>query len=488
MSKSQSKEKKFFTKQSEDYNRWYTDVVQTAGLADYSPVKGCMVIKPYGYAIWEKVQDELNKRIKAAGAQNCYFPLFIPESFLQKEADHVEGFAPEAAVVTHGGGEKLANPLIIRPTSETIMYATFAEWIHSYRDLPLKINQWANVVRWEKRTRLFLRTTEFLWQEGHTAHATFEEAEEETIRALRMYEEFDKTVLAVPVYTGQKSKSEAFKGAYRTLTTEAISKENKAIQAGTSHNLGQNFSKAFNIQYLDSTNELQYAWNTSWGLSTRIIGTLVMIHGDDQGLILPPNVAPYQVVIIPIIPKETMRSQVLEAAIPLKQALEDKGVRVQLDDREWLTPGFKFNDWEMKGVPLRLEIGPKDIEKNQVVTVRRDTGEKQFVKKEEFLENCVKILNDLHRGIYEKALKYKNDHTQTVSNYEEFKQVVEEVGFAEAYWDGSEETEQVIKEETKATCRCIPLDDAGNIMEDTSGRCVKSGNPSKYKALFAKAY
>lgn len=483
------KAQSFFAKQSEDFSRWYTDVIQKADLADYSSVRGCMVIKPYGYALWENIQRELDNRIKEAGVQNVYFPLFIPESFLNKEKDHVEGFSVEAAVVTHGGGEKLAEPLYIRPTSETIMYDTFSKWVQSYRDLPLMINQWANVVRWEKRTRFFLRTTEFLWQEGHTAHETFEDAESETIRAGLMYKNFDRDALAIPVILGQKTESEKFKGAYKTLSTEALAKDMKAIQAGTTHNLGQNFSKPFNIQYLDRNNEFQNVWQTSWGVSTRIVGTIIVVHGDDKGLVLPPRVAPIQTVFIPIYRKPEQREAVLSEINKMNKIFKDKGVKTFVDDRDHLTPGFKFNEWELKGVPVRIEIGPKDLEKEQCVLAVRYSGDKSFLKTDEVCENITKILDDVHNGLLEKAERFLNEHTLETDNYDEFLSYINEnKGMVYAKWCGDEACETKIKDDCKASSRCIPIDDKGVVKESEGGKCIICGKPAKYDVYWAKAY
>ncbi len=483
------KDNSFFTKQSDDFSRWYTDVIQKADLADYSAIKGCMVIKPYGYALWENIRDELDRRIKQAGVQNVYFPLFIPESFLKKEKDHVEGFSVEAAVVTHGGGEELAEPLYIRPTSETIMYDTFAKWIQSYRDLPLMINQWANIVRWEKRTRFFLRTTEFLWQEGHTAHKTFEDAEAETIRAGKMYENFDREALAIPVILGQKTESEKFKGAYRTLSTEALAKDKKAIQAGTSHNLAQNFSTAFNIEYLDENNEMQKVWQTSWGVSTRIIGTLIVIHGDDNGLVLPPRVAPIQVVFVPIYKNDEQKDRVLEKIREMDNEFKSKGVRTKVDDRENLTPGFKFNEWELKGVPVRVEIGPKDLEKGQCVLAIRHSGKKHFLQADEVKANINRILDDIHNGLLEKAEKFLKEHILETDDYDKFKKHIDEgSGMVYAKWCGDEACETKVKDDCKASSRCIPINENGIIDEVKDGKCIVCGKPAKYNVYWAKAY
>jgi prolyl-tRNA synthetase len=483
------KQQSFFMKQSEDFSRWYTDVVQKADLADYSSIKGCMVIKPYGYALWENIQRELDRRIKEAGVSNVYFPLFIPESFLNKEKEHVEGFAVEAAVVTHGGGEKLAEPLYIRPTSETIMYDTFSKWIQSYRDLPLMINQWANIVRWEKRTRLFLRTMEFLWQEGHTAHETFEDAEAETIRAGRMYESFDRDYLAIPVILGQKSESEKFKGAYRTLTTEALAKDMKAIQAGTSHNLGQNFSEAFKIEYLDQNNEMQKVWQTSWGVSTRIVGTLIVVHGDDKGLVLPPRAAPTQVVFVPIYKSNEQREEVLSKINEMDKTFKEKGVRTYIDDRDNLTPGFKFNEWEFKGVPVRIELGPKDLEKEQCVLAIRYSGEKKFLPSNKVKSEIIDILDDIHNGLLENAERFLKEHILETDNYKEFTDYIDAgKGMVLAKWCGDEVCEHKIKDDCKASSRCIPINEEGKIIEISEGKCIACGKPAKYNVYWSKAY
>jgi len=473
------------TPQSQDFAEWYTDVVQRADLADYSPVRGCMVVKPYGYALWENIQKALDQRFKQTGHENAYFPLFIPHSFIEKEAEHVEGFAPQLAVVTHGGGEKLEEPLVVRPTSEAIIGHMYAKWIKSYRDLPVLINQWCSVVRWEMRTRLFLRTMEFLWQEGHTAHATYEEAEEEARRMLSIYADFAEKEAAIPVIQGRKSDSERFPGALVTYTIEAMMGDRKALQSGTSHNLGQNFAKAFNIQYLDQNNRLQYCWTTSWGLSTRMVGAIVMAHGDDQGLILPPRLAPIQVVIVPIHKNEAEKVQVMGAVEHIKKQLGD-AVRWRVDDREGYTAGWKFNEWELRGVPLRIEIGPKDVAKDQVVVARRDLlGKegKQFVPQVQLAREIPKLLEAIQQNLYERARTFKDEHTHEPKNYQEFKEAVED-GFALAYWCGEEACEKAIQEETKATNRCIPLDGG----KASGGKCIRCGNPAREKAIFARAY
>ena len=475
---------KFLTPQSEDFSKWYTEIVQKADLADYSPVRGCMVIKPYGYTLWERIRDELDRRFKATGHVNAYFPLFIPMSFLEKERHHVEGFSPELAIVTHGGGQKLEEPLVVRPTSETIIGHMYAKWIQSYRDLPVLINQWANVVRWEMRTRLFLRTTEFLWQEGHTAHATEQEAIEETLRMLDVYTDFAANEAAIPVIPGRKSESEKFAGAVASYTIEAMMKDGKALQAGTSHFLGQNFAKAFEIRFLDENNELQYAWTTSWGVSTRMVGAVVMTHGDDQGLVLPPHLAPIQVVIVPIWRKETERGMVIEAAAKIERQLKPS-IRVRLDRREGLSPGWKFNDWEMRGVPLRIEIGPRDVAQGTVMVARRDMpgrSGKVNLSMEALETSIPDLLEQVQRAIYEKALAFRDAHIRDVETYEELKDAVE-TGFARAWWAGTSEDEARIKEETKATIRCIPLDQPGG-----HGRCIFSGKPATEVAIFGRAY
>ncbi len=469
------------TPREEDYSRWYTDIVVKAELADYAPVRGCMIIRPYGYALWENVQKALDAKFRATGHKNAYFPLFIPESFLAKEEEHVEGFAPQLAVVTHGGGKVLEEPLIVRPTSETIINAMFAKWIRSWRDLPLLINQWCNVVRWELRTRLFLRTLEFLWQEGHTAHATAEEAEEEARRMLEVYREFAEEEMAIPVIVGRKSESEKFAGAVHTYTIEAMMQDRRALQAGTSHFLGQNFAKAFEITYQTKDNRLEYVWQTSWGLSTRVIGAIIMVHGDDQGLILPPRLAPIQTVVVPIWRSDKQEAQVRKAVEGVMDELRD--VRYQFDDRETYTPGWKFNEWEQKGVPLRIEIGPRDVEKKQVVLVRRDRGEKRITPLEGLKERVEASLGDIQKNLYNKALAFREENSYQVDDYEEFKRILEGPGgFLWAHWCGSAECEAKIKEETKATIRAIPF------QEQEGGRCIRCGESSMQRVVFAKAY
>src|SRR3954469_2742828 len=471
------------TKQSVDFGAWYTDVVRRAELADYSPVKGCMVIRPYGYAIWELIQRDLDARFKATGHVNAYFPLFVPEGLLMTEAEHVAGFAPQVAWVTHGGTEKLDERLAIRPTSEVIIGTMYAKWIQSWRDLPILINQWANVVRWEKVTRPFLRTTEFLWQEGHTAHETEAEAQEETLKILALYKNFVETELAMPVMDGQKSESEKFAGASRTYSIEALMGDGRALQAGTSHNLGQNFAKAFEIQFQGRDKTVQHAWTTSWGVSTRLIGGAIMTHGDDSGLILPPRIAPYQVVIVPIA-RGNWQETVLPRARGIQSELIRQGVRVMLDDRDAYTPGWKFAEWEMRGVPLRLEIGPKDIEKSQVLLARRDTREKLPTPMEGLAAGILSLLEAIQKNLFDRALKFREDHTQRVSSYEEFKAIMEgRPGFVIAAWCGSADCEAEIKAETQATLRNIPLNSG-----PASGSCVKCGRPAAGEAWFAKAY
>ena len=471
------------TKQSEDFSKWYTDVVRQAKLADYGPVKGTMVIRPYGYAIWENFQGILNQMFKDTGHVNAYFPMFIPEHFLKKEAEHVEGFAPEVAVVTHAGGKELEEPLVVRPTSETIIWHMYKKWISSYRDLPLLINQWANVVRWEMRTRLFLRTTEFLWQEGHTAHASAAEAQEETLKMLEVYKRFAEDYMAMPVITGQKTESEKFAGAVNTFSIEAMMRDKKALQAGTSHYLGQNFAKAFEVTFQNKDNKEELVYATSWGVSTRLVGGLIMCHGDDKGLILPPRVAPHQVVIIPIFRDDT-KDLVMGKVAELVSELKAVSVRVHVDDDEKASPGFKFNEWEMCGVPMRVEIGPKDIEKGQAVVVIRHSGIKHFVALDElvsFLSGQVVTVQD---ELFQRALDFREANTHTVDTWEDFKETLEtKGGFIKAYWNGSAEVEEKIKNETKATIRCIPFDQPG-----VAGKCVYTGEVSSQLVLFAKAY
>jgi prolyl-tRNA synthetase len=472
------------TPQSQDFGRWYIDVVRRAELADYSPVKGCMVIRPYGYAIWELMQQGLDKRFKATGHVNAYFPLFIPESLLMKETEHVEGFAPQVAWVTQGGTEVLEERLVVRPTSETIIGTMYAKWVQSWRDLPILINQWANVVRWEKVTRLFLRTTEFLWQEGHTAHETAEEAQAETLKMLGVYKEFVHTELAMPVIDGQKTESEKFAGAVRTYSIEALMRDGRALQAGTSHNLGQNFAKVFDIKFQARDKSVQYVYGTSWGVSTRMIGGLIMTHGDDGGLILPPRMAPYQVVIIPI-PRGNWKETVLPRAQAIRDELVASGVRVMLDDRDTQTPGWKYNEWELRGVPLRLEIGPKDIEKSQVMLARRDTREKSPAAMEGLATHVVGMLETIQQALFARALAFRDEHTTHTDSYDEFKQIMEgRPGFVVSPWCGSASCEAQIKTETQATIRNIPF--TGTTA--AGKKCLKCDADATVHAWFAKSY
>jgi prolyl-tRNA synthetase len=471
------------TNRADDYNRWYTDVIAAAELADYAPVKGCMIIRPNGYAIWEKMQQALDGMFKATGHQNAYFPLFIPESFLQKEAKHVEGFAPEVAVVTHGGGQKLEEPLIIRPTSETIIWNTYRNWIQSYRDLPLLLNQWANVVRWEMRTRLFLRTTEFLWQEGHTAHATYEEAEEETLRMLGVYKTFAEDYMALPVIQGRKTEREKFAGADHTYSIEAMMGDGKALQAGTSHNLGQNFAKAFDVTFQTQQGTREFVYATSWGLSTRMIGALIMAHGDDNGIVIPPKLAATQLAIVPIFKKPDERSRVLEVAHRIAAGCKESGVGVKVDERDQHSPGWKFNDWEKRGVPLRMELGPKDLDKNQAVLARRDTGEKTFVSQDGLAQTVFATLASIQTGLFEKARAFREKNSQEVDDYARFNSLLDGGGFLWSHWCGADDCEQRVKDETKSTIRCIPSD-----QKKESGKCVVCGNTSDGRVVFARAY
>ena len=462
----------------ENFPQWYTDVILKTDMVDYSDVKGCMVIKPYGYAVWELIQSEMDRRFKETGHVNAYFPLFIPESLLKKEAEHVEGFAPEVAWVTHGGEEKLTERLCVRPTSETIICSMYSKWIQSYRDLPLLINQWANVVRWEKSTRPFLRTSEFLWQEGHTAHATAEEAEAETIKMLEVYREFAQNVLAIPVVVGQKSEKEKFAGAKATYTMEAMMQDGKALQMGTSHNLSDHFSKAYDITYLSREGKLEHCFTTSWGTSTRMIGGVIMVHGDDRGLVLPPKIAPIQVVILPI---AMHKAGVLEKADELFASLKAAGLRVKVDDSDQ-SAGWKFNQWEMKGVPLRLEVGPKDIESNQVVLVRRDNHEKLFVSMDNLADTVKDLLDTVHTSMLNRALSLREENTREATTLEELKEGVQN-GFVRAMWCGCRECEDAIKEKTGATTRCMPFE-----QKQISDVCVHCGKPASKMTYFAKAY
>src|SRR5205809_704666 len=471
------------TPQSEDFSRWYLDVVRRAELADYSPVKGCMVIRPYGYAIWELSQQACDTEFKRTGHVNAYFPLFIPESLLNKEAEHVEGFAPQVAYVTHGGGEELEEKLVIRPTSEAIIGTMYAKWVQSWRDLPILINQWANVVRWEKVTRPFLRTTEFLWQEGHTAHETHDEAQAETLMILDLYAKVSENVLAMPVKKGMKSDSEKFAGALRTYSIEGLMGDGRALQAGTSHNLGQNFAKAFDITFQARDKSVQHVWGTSWGVSTRLIGGVIMTHGDDNGLILPPRSAPYQVVIVPI-NRGNWQETVLPKAKELKASLQAKGVRVFLDDRDSQTPGWKFAEWELRGVPHRMEIGPKDIEKSAVMVARRDTRTKESMPMDGLAEAVLGKLDEIQAALLQRSRTFRDEHTTRVSSYDEFKSVMDgRPGFVIAGWCGGADCEAQIKAETQATLRNIPFGGA-----DVTGTCVKCGKSSPAEAWFAKAY
>jgi prolyl-tRNA synthetase len=481
-----------------NFSEWYNELVIKADLAENSAVRGCMVIKPYGYAIWEKMQAALDKMFKDTGHVNAYFPLFIPKSFLSKEANHVEGFAKECAVVTHyrlktsadGQGivvdetAKLEEELIVRPTSETIIWSTYKNWIQSYRDLPLLINQWANVVRWEMRTRLFLRTAEFLWQEGHTAHATAEEAIEETMKMLNVYAEFAEKFMAIPVIKGIKTPNERFAGALETYCIEALMQDGKALQAGTSHFLGQNFAKAFDVKFAGKDGKLDYVWATSWGVSTRLMGALVMTHCDDKGLVIPPRLAPYQVVIVPIYKSEEEFNKVSTKAKEIKKLLEEKNVRVKFDDRDTHKPGWKFAEYELRGVPLRIAIGPRDVDNGTIEMARRDTFEKKTYKQENLVDTVTAMLEEIQQSLYNKALKNRETNTHLVDTYEEFKVLLDDKGgFILAHWDGTAETEQKIKEETKATIRCIPLKN-----KQEEGKCIYSGKPSMQRVIFARAY
>lgn len=477
-------DEKKLTPKSTNYSEWYNQLVQRAELADYAPVRGCMVVRPYGWSLWENIQDALDTRFKATGHVNAAFPLFIPMSFLEKEKAHVEGFSPELAVVTIGGGAELEEPLIVRPTSETIIGYMYSKWIQSYRDLPLLINQWGNVVRWEMRTRLFLRTLEFYWQEGHTAHATAEEAELETLQMLDIYTDFAINEAAVPVIPGRKSENEKFAGAVRSYTIEAMMGDKKALQAGTSHNLGQNFARAFDIDYLDENNTLQHCWTTSWGLSTRFIGAIIMTHGDDQGLILPPRLAPIQVVIVPIFRSEEEQEKVMSVVERVEEELS--AFRVKVDDRTEVTPGFKFNQWELRGVPLRLEIGPKDVAKNSVALARRDIPGregKSFVPQDGLAQTVAEMLETIQSNMLAKATRFRDEHIFEPENYEEFKEIIGNDGWCYVWWKPNSENEDQIKQDTKATLRCIPMDQPGG-----TGTCIFSGEETTEKAYFAKAY
>lgn len=488
---------KELTPRSENYSQWYNDLVIKADLAENSAVRGCMVIKPYGYAIWEKMQHEMDRMFKETGHSNAYFPLFIPKSFLSREADHVEGFAKECAVVTHyrlkqnpdGSGvivdpaAKLEEELIVRPTSETIIWSTYKNWIHSYRDLPILCNQWANVVRWEMRTRLFLRTAEFLWQEGHTAHATKEEAIEEALKMLGVYVDFAEKFMGIPVIRGIKSANERFAGAVETYCIEALMQDGKALQAGTSHFLGQNFAKAFDVTFMNKENKQEYVWATSWGTSTRLMGALIMTHSDDDGLVLPPNLAPYQVVIVPIYKNDAQLSEINEAVGKITAALKAEGISYKYDNADNKRPGFKFADYELKGVPVRLAIGAQDLEAGTVELFRRDTKEKKSIPLEGIEKYIKDLLPKMQQNIFDKALAYRQSVTREVNSYDEFKEEIEKGGFLLCHWDGTPETEKKIKEETKATIRCIPLDG-----DKTPGKCMVTGRPSAQRVVFARAY
>ncbi len=490
-------ELKQLTKRSENYSQWYNDLVVKADLAEQSAVRGCMVIKPYGYAIWEKMQRTLDDMFKETGHVNAYFPLLIPKSFLSREAEHVEGFAKECAVVTHyrlknaedGSGvvvdpaAKLEEELIIRPTSETIIWNTYKNWIHSYRDLPILCNQWANVFRWEMRTRMFLRTAEFLWQEGHTAHATKEEALVEAKKMLGVYADFAEKYMAVPVIKGVKTAHERFAGALETFTIEAMMQDGKALQSGTSHFLGQNFAKAFDVKFINKENKLDYVWATSWGVSTRLMGALIMTHSDDNGLVLPPHLAPIQVVIVPIYRKQEQLAMVSEKVAGIVEGLKAKGISVKYDDADNKRPGFKFADYELKGVPVRLVIGPKDLEENTAEVMRRDTLGKETVSLDGIVDYVTNLLEDIQNNIYTKARNFRDSHIFEANSYDEFKELIEKGGFVLAHWDGTTETEERVKEETKATIRCIPLDG-----DTTPGTCIFTGKPSERRVIFARNY
>ena len=487
------------TSKEENYSLWYNNLVVKADLAENSAVRGCMVIKPYGYAIWEKMQRQLDSMFKETGHQNAYFPLFIPKSFLSKEAEHVEGFAKECAVVTHhrlmvdpnGKGvvvdpdAKLEEELIVRPTSETIIWNTYKNWITSYRDLPILCNQWANVVRWEMRTRLFLRTAEFLWQEGHTAHATMEEAQKETETMVQVYAKFAREYMAVPVVVGHKTESERFAGAVDTMCIEAMMQDGKALQAGTSHFLGQNCAKAFDVKYTTKEGKPEYVWATSWGVSTRLMGALIMAHGDNNGLVLPPRLAPIHVVMVPVFKKPEEEEAVLAKMREFKELMERAGLTVKIDDRDNLRSGFKYAEWELKGVPVRIAMGPRDLENRTAEVVRRDTLEKEFVGWDSLVEHVAALMEQIQQNIYKKALDFRNANTYKVDSWDEFKQKIEEGGFLLCHWDGTKETEAKIQEETKATIRCIPID---SFVCEEEGKCVYSGKPSKRRVIFAKSY
>jgi prolyl-tRNA synthetase len=484
---------------SEDYSLWYNELVKKADLAEHSDVRGCMVIKPYGYSIWEKMQQALDKMFKDTGHSNAYFPLFVPKSLFEAEEKNAEGFAKECAIVTHyrlktdpaNKGKLIVDPdakleeeLVVRPTSEAIIWSTYKKWIQSYRDLPILVNQWANVVRWEMRTRLFLRTAEFLWQEGHTAHATANEAVKETVQMLDVYAEFAESFMAMPVIKGRKSEGERFPGALDTYCIEAMMQDGKALQAGTSHFLGQNFAKAFNVQFATKEGKLEHVWGTSWGVSTRLMGALIMAHSDDDGLILPPKLAPIHVVVVPIFKTEDELNRISEKVNQIASSLRKQGYAVKFDNRDTQKPGFKFAEWELKGVPVRIAIGPRDLENGTVEVARRDTKEKQVMKLEEVASAIPKLLDDIQANIYQRALSFRAEHTTEVNSYDEFKKVLDDkAGFVSAHWDGSTETEAAIKEQTKATIRCIPLD-----AKEEDGKCILTGKPSRKRVLFARAY
>ena len=490
---------KKLTKREEDYSKWYNELVVRADLAENSAVRGCMIIKPYGFAIWEKMKEELDKKFKATGHQNAYFPLFVPKSLFEAEEKNAEGFAKECAVVTHyrlknnpdeagklmvDPAAKLEEELVVRPTSEAIIWNTYKNWIQSYRDLPILINQWANVVRWEMRTRLFLRTAEFLWQEGHTAHATEQEAQDETLLINNLYADFVENFMAIPVIKGVKSESERFAGAEETHCIEALMQDGKALQAGTSHFLGQNFAKAFDVKFATAEGSLDHVWATSWGVSTRLMGALIMTHSDDNGLVLPPNLAPIQVVIVPIYKGKDQLEEIATVAQRIQADLSAKGVSVKFDDRDNIKPGYKFNDYELKGVPLRIAIGPKDLEKQQVELARRDTLEKSFVPQDQLNDLIPSLLEEIQVSLFKRALQFRNEHITPVENFEEFKTVLEtKGGFISAHWDGTAETEEAIKQATKATIRCIPY-----TAKDEEGNCIMTGKKSIRRVLFAKAY
>lgn len=489
---------KDFTTRKEDYSQWYNELVVRADLAEHSAVRGCMVIKPYGYAIWEKIQAQLDKMFKETGHENAYFPLFVPKSLFEAEEKNAEGFAKECAVVTHyrlktddenpsklmvDPNAKLEEELVVRPTSEAIIWNTYKGWIQSYRDLPLLINQWANVVRWEMRTRLFLRTAEFLWQEGHTAHATKEEAIEEAEKMLEVYATFVEEWMAIPVLKGLKTPNERFAGAEETYCIEALMQDGKALQAGTSHFLGQNFAKAFDVKFTSKEGKLEYVWATSWGVSTRLMGALIMTHSDDEGLVLPPKIAPIHVVIVPIYKGEEQLQQISERALELKKELEAKNIRVKYDDRDTHKPGWKFAEYEFKGVPVRIALGPRDLENGTVEVARRDTKEKEILQQKDLAHKVENLLEKIQRNLYQKAVDYREEMTNKADNWEEFTQLIEKGGFVLAHWDGTPETEEEIKQQTKATIRCIPLNN-----KQEEGKCVFSGKPSNQRVVFAKAY